>query len=79
VTSTYAHWGSLDGNPEPTDTSALCAAANNAQSFAEPGGNATLAPFGWASRACEDKTQYMCRMQSGWRAGLDVRCWNNLA
>jgi hypothetical protein len=65
VTSTYEHWGSLEGNPEPTDSSALCAAANYNQSFAEPGGNITLAPFGWGSRACEDRTQFLCRMQSG--------------
>ncbi len=64
MTSTYVHWGSLDGNPEPSDTNTLCANSVEAMNFSEPGGNAGIKPWGWASRGCEERTQYMCRMQS---------------
>ena len=68
MSSNYQHWGTRsDGTAEPYDTSAVSVAANTTLPYAESGGNATIAPYGWASAQPNEKNQVMCRMQSGWQ------------
>jgi hypothetical protein len=65
VSSNYQHWGTrADGTAEPFDTSAVSVVANTTMPYPETGGNATVAPYGWASMHPQERNQVMCRMQS---------------
>lgn len=71
VTSNYQHWGTRpDGSQEPYDTAAVSVVANVTMPYPEPGGSATVAPYGWASMQPGVRNQFMCRMQSKLMSGL---------